>query len=410
MSFNTLPGSLQSIVQEGMLEREFKAPLGAKTGFRDIADKEAFRNGIGETLIKTRAGLLATAASPLALSTNDLNNGIVDKVFPTEQYSLSVAQYGDGTHQNLIGDSVAIQSVFLQNAKVLGEQADRTVDSLARDAAFGNYMGGNTIVRVALGSAGTAVAVDDVRGFAPGQIVSVDGRSGIAITAVAPDASNANASIFKAYGGRSGTLTFATNVAAVAVGKSVMKAEAAFQLEADDLSVDMCLDAATQLKSNGVPTLASGRYRAYVSPKQTRSLYRDTQFKNWMQGNLDSPEARQGIVAVIGGIEFVETNMNPVHSGGTLGIVVGAGALIEAQYTPAAYAEAMSLSNESMTWHDGIIHVVRGPLDRLQQQVSQSWAWIGGYTAPTDITTTPDIMPSASNAALKRAVVLKTKN
>ena len=58
MAINNFPVALQSIIQQNFLEREFQTSLQAKLGFRAIADRMDFPNSIGETIIKTRAGLL----------------------------------------------------------------------------------------------------------------------------------------------------------------------------------------------------------------------------------------------------------------------------------------------------------------------------------------------------------------
>jgi hypothetical protein len=51
--------------------------------------------------------------------------------------------------------------------------------------------------------------------------------------------------------------------------------------------------------------------------------------------------------------------------------------------------------------------VTREPIDRLQQIIAQSWYWIGGFCAPSDTTTTPTTVPTATNANYKRAVMLE---
>jgi hypothetical protein len=56
---------------------------------------------------------------------------------------------------------------------------------------------------------------------------------------------------------------------------------------------------------------------------------------------------------------------------------------------------------------DGIAMVTREPIDRLQQIIAQSWYWIGGFCAPSDTTTTPTTVPTATNAAFKRAVMIE---
>ena len=82
-----------------------------------------------------------------------------------EQYTITINHYAATTDLNMVTSRVGIASQFLQNAYVNGEQAARSLDELARNALFSSYFGGNTRVRTTLGSPGTAVSVDDVRGF-----------------------------------------------------------------------------------------------------------------------------------------------------------------------------------------------------------------------------------------------------
>jgi hypothetical protein len=56
---------------------------------------------------------------------------------------------------------------------------------------------------------------------------------------------------------------------------------------------------------------------------------------------------------------------------------------------------------------DGVCLLVRQPLDRFQEIVSQSWKWRGGFCAPTDITADPTIIATASPSYWKRAVVIE---
>ena len=55
-----------------------------------------------------------------------------------------------------------------------------------------------------------------------------------------------------------------------------------------------------------------------------------------------------------------------------------------------------------------IAMVTRGQLDRLKQIIAQSWFFIGGWTAPTDQTISSLVIPTASSAYYKRAVVIET--
>jgi hypothetical protein len=56
---------------------------------------------------------------------------------------------------------------------------------------------------------------------------------------------------------------------------------------------------------------------------------------------------------------------------------------------------------------DDVCMVTREPLDRLQQIIAQSWYWIGGFCVPSDVTTTPLTVPTATNSTYKRAVMVE---
>ena len=415
MALNNLPEEIQDAIQDGILERDFKDSLTAQATFRDIADREEFPANVGETITKTRAGLLPTAKTPLNNSNNaDLTSGIQKKQFPIEQYSMTVDQYGDGTDLNFVKSRVAIASVFTRNAKALGEQASRTIDELARDALVSNYLGGNTFVAETLAATGAAVKVDDANGFAAGQSVAVNDTL-YTVLSVAFDA--ANVSVLKAFGARSGTITFTANVSVAngTAGKAVRKADAAYVIDgsASTLLADHLLDAKAQLQANGVAPLESGYYRAYANPKHAKGLFADASVKNLLQGEISSEDARRGVIHRLHGVEIVSTNMNPQFTRGAATLyqmpVVGQGALIEGVFTSNGYAENIGGQISHMVSVNDVMHVTRPPLDALGQVVTQSWAYIGGFTAPTDKNTTPDVLPSASNAALKRAVIIQSK-
>jgi hypothetical protein len=65
------------------------------------------------------------------------------------------------------------------------------------------------------------------------------------------------------------------------------------------------------------------------------------------------------------------------------------------------------LANTGITVIDDVSLVVREPLDRFQEIVTQSWTWRGGFCVPTDITADPAVIPTASPSYWKRAVVIE---
>ena len=56
---------------------------------------------------------------------------------------------------------------------------------------------------------------------------------------------------------------------------------------------------------------------------------------------------------------------------------------------------------------NNVAHVIRPPLDRLQQFAALSWTWIGAFAVPTDLTATTTIIPTASNSLYKRSMVIE---
>jgi hypothetical protein len=70
-------------------------------------------------------------------------------------------------------------------------------------------------------------------------------------------------------------------------------------------------------------------------------------------------------------------------------------------------AEDVAPSDSIVNVVDGSAMVTREPIDRLQQIIAQSWYWIGGFCAPSDTMTNPTVVPTATNAAFKRAVMIE---
>src|SRR5215472_6406026 len=166
MGIQNFPAALQPIIQQGFLEREFQQALRSRLGYRACADRVQIAVGIGETLTRTRAGLKPSVTTPLPPNTNtNFDNGLTPAGWGVEQYTITINHYAATTDLNMVTSRVGIASQFLQNAFVNGEQAARSLDELARNALFSSYFGGNTRVRTTLGSPGTSMAVDDIRGF-----------------------------------------------------------------------------------------------------------------------------------------------------------------------------------------------------------------------------------------------------
>ena len=437
MGISNFPAALQPIIQQGYLEREFESALHSRLGYRHIADREIFAVGIGETLTKTRAGLKPSVTTPLAPSTNtNLDNGLSPQYFNIEQYTLSINLYGATTDLNMVTSRVGIASQFMLNASINGEQARRSLDELARNQLFSAYFGGNTRVTAALGAPAATISVDDVRGFqyvwVNGVPTAVSSSNTLTVTVgsdvyslvgVTVDATNVSTT----PGGISGELTFSTSVTIGdgAVGNTVQAANASVILRpggatntsqlqtTNTLTMANLLDAVAKLRLNNVPDLG-GVYHCYLDPISARQLFADPDFKQLFTMGYDTETFRRGeLVSPFLALRFVPTTEAYVQPmPGLPGlyvrrpIVCGQGALIEGDYAGMA-EEDVAPRDAVISVIDGVAMVTREPIDRLQQIIAQSWYWIGGFTAPTDVTTNPTTIPTATNAAYKRAVMIE---
>ena len=437
MGIQNFPPALQPIIQQGFLEREFQQALRSRLGYRAVADREEIAVGIGETLTKTRAGLKPSVTTPLAPATNtNLDNGLTPTSWGVEQYTLTLNFYAATADLNMVTSRVGIASQFLQNAYTNGEQAARSLDELSRNALFNAYFGGNTRVMTALTSAGPTIAVDDIRGFQTGFVnglqVPVSASNPLAVTVGAEiytlvgataDATN----VSTAPNGISGLLTFSSNVSVSdgAAYSSVQAATASAILRPagrtntsliqanDSLTMGNLLDAVATLRKNAVPEI-DGVYNCYLDPVSARQLFADPDFKTLFTGATSSNAVfHDGMVNDFLGLRFIPTTEAFVQQHPTIAglnvrrpIICGQGALIEGDFAGIG-ADDVAPKDSIVTIVDSVAMVTREPIDRLQQIIAQSWYWIGGFCAPSDTTTTPLTIPTATNASFKRAVMVE---
>ena len=437
MGISNFPAILQPIIQNGFLEREFQHALNSRLGYRACADREEIAVGIGETLTKTRAGLKPAVTTPVPPATNsNLDNGLTPTTWGVEQYTLTMNHYAATTDLNMVTSRVGISSLFLHNAYVNGEQAARSLDELARNALFAAYFGGNTRVSASLSSVALSIAVDDVRGFTTASVngvqLPVSPSNPLTVTVGANAYTLIGASIDPVStsttpNGISGTLTFSGNVSVSdgTAGNTVMAANASViirpagrgntsQLAAtDSITMGCLLDAVAKLRLNAVPEIG-GVYNCYLDPVSARQLFADPDFKQLFQGATSANQVfQQGMVNQFLGLRFIPTTEAYVQPHPSLPglmvrrpIICGQGALIEGDFAGMA-ADDVAPENSIVHLVDNVAMVTREPIDRLQQIIAQSWYWIGGFCAPSDTTTNPTTIPTATNAAFKRAVMIE---
>ncbi|MBE7157899.1 MAG: DUF4043 domain-containing protein, partial [Rhodospirillales bacterium] len=227
--------------------------------------------------------------------------------------------------------------------------------------------------------------------------------------------------------GVSGVLQLSGNVttADATAGNSVMAASASTIIRpsarsntsavtaSDTLTMGCLLDAVAKLRMNAVPEI-DGAYNCYLDPISSRQLFADPDFKQLFQGATSANQVfRKGMTNDFLGLRFIPTTEAFVQAHPSLSglmirrpIICGQGALIEGDFAGMA-ATDVAPADAMISMVDGICMVTREAIDRLQQIIAQSWYWIGGFCAPSDTTTNPSTVPTATNAAFKRAVIIE---
>jgi len=115
---NKFPATLQPLIQQGFLDREFQQAVRSKFGYRSCADRIPVTAKICQAITGTRPGL---------------TDGT------TENWSAVINHYAPIIDLEMVTSRIGIASQFLQNAYVNGEQSGRALNELARNALFGFY-------------------------------------------------------------------------------------------------------------------------------------------------------------------------------------------------------------------------------------------------------------------------------
>jgi len=337
----SLPASLQAILQNGLLDHVFEDALVASFLYDTLADVRPWPGDLGSTSIMTRGGLLTPNTVPIT------GNDAAVSGYGFEQYQLQMNQYGGSIDTNMATSAMALASKFLEDNTKLGIMAAQSLDLVAQASLYGAYSGGNTYTTGAQSSTFTPVA--DLTGF--GQTLVADsttntnaaeGNQGVAVPSLVQVSSsvpgyflNGVQGIWSYTGwqqlGAAGTQGTATNPAgagnlsgcvavsgvlgAMAAGQSIVTCLPActgvyggnnvvattysplapyivrpnaktsqWGLQSTDVATLATFrNAVTRLKSQHVPQL-KGAYTAHVTPQTVAELFLDTEFQSAYRG------------------------------------------------------------------------------------------------------------------------------
>jgi hypothetical protein len=455
MAISNFPGNIRDAIQEGFLERRWIDALMPKLGYRDGATKEPFSANVGESITKTRASLLPIGdLDPINPASNTpLDDGLTNaSVWNVEQYSLPLNQYGKRTADlNTIADKVAIRSQLLKNTSNLGTQSATNLDLQIRNQLLNAYMGGNTRVTVTLGAPAPVIAVDDIRGFQfsfangfPGPSVSASpvptsptanqdvlvGSNVYTLIGAVPDIINTSSAVLA--GGISGTLTFSTNVSVsdATLYNPVISTVGSFMVRpngrqttavltpTDVFTLSDILAAVAFLENNNVPKI-DGFYNCYLDATSKQELFSDPNFVRLFISTMFTSQEFKNLSLSEGlGVRFIQINTAPiqpnfVNSSGNVitvhrPIIMGDECVMESDFAGMdEWLQEADVGAGYITSAKGIYMVMRPPIDRQLQFVSQSWLYVGGFVVPTDFLSNSLTIPTATDGYYKRAVTME---
>lgn len=453
---STIPAglaALQTIVQDNTLVREFHDALFPELLYRSEADPEKWEANLGETRIMTRSSLLAPVTEPLTPGADP-----VPVASSYEQWTVTADQYSSTRDTFMPANFMALAPTFLRDAKTLGLQAGQTLNRKVRDALFGAYAGGHTHATAA-GVAVTALPVDSIAGFTQvlvdGTVTSISpshpkaatlsGVGAISITAATP--SDPLVPLGPGTLTLSAAASWAANALVTAVDAStVIRADGASDSDlltpVSGLRLKQIRDAIAILRRNRVPKHPDGYYHVHLDPVAESQIFEDNEFQRILQGvPTNSPYARFAVGQLLGCL-FISNNESPnANTAGTLvatdrgsastaaatgaltrnrsgvglirTIITGGGSIYErwidesaAYMSEAGYTGKVGsfsvVNNGLVVPVERVRYILRSPQDRLQQIVSQTWSFSGGWAIPSDA------LVGQTASRFKRAVVIES--
>ena len=192
----------------------------------------------------------------------------------------------------------------------------------------------------------------------------------------------------------------------------------------DQLTIQLINNAKAVLQQNAVPVHPEDRcYHLYYDYQSENELLVDQQFQIMSASRLADPEDQNGRIFTLMGIKFIPTTeaylqaLVPaagmqVAPPGTMVhrvLITGHDGLRQGNFAGLeSYAERSGVGSiNNIYLVDNIAHIIRSPLDNMGRQVSLAYLTVFAMVCPTDLTTTPAIIPTCNNATFKRAVVIE---
>lgn len=455
----TQNSEVRSLVQDGFLERAFHDALYPGLLFRAMAEPEFWAAQVGDRQIFTGRGLMRKDLRPLQPGV-DATVGTYGK----EQWEVTAQQWAKSIDTPMPTSINAIANLFLGDAHTLGLQAAATMNALVRNTAYNAALSGNTVVTAPVTSATITVARlngftkarrPDLPAGSPVQFAPVSASNPLPITVEESGVAAARTVIAftPAVAGDEvgpGTLTLNASVAVIARDavyadnrSVVVRSGGGTKVDALDASDVMTLavvrEALARLQDQNVPTMADGDYYCHLPAISQSQIFSDLEFQRLNQSLPDYIMYKEFTVGRLLGTNFLRNSECPkidtvgdgvsigyqvadnfagelTDSGASTGIrvqrpiIFGGGAVKEYYQdlsqlltdagVPGRVVQPQITNNGIEINVERIQLYIRGPLDRLGQNVSTTWNFIGGFVHRTDAAT-------GDAAAFKRTIVIE---
>lgn len=464
MDFSTIlqTPQVRAVVQQSMLERAFHDALFPRQLFRAEATPVEWPQNVGDTMIFSAPGLIPVDARPTAPGVDPTPtsypieqweakirqySGTIDTHMPTsitaiiDLFMRNAHQLGLQASQTL---NRIVRNVLFRTALSGHTVADGA--AVATTSLRVKRLNGFTRARNPNLSGGSTVRFDFVSASNPLAIVLFDNAVETANTVVGftPDTPGDE------YG--PGVLTLGTATTSVADRAYVLASDRTFLVRSgggnkvDDLTAGTDLPTLADIRTaiahfweQNVPEHPDARFHCHLDPVSQAKIFNDDEFQRLLTAlpdyyvykqfaigemlstvflrNSESPHAS----TVIGGLTATYDERDPfvgelyhtgvasgskVHrmlftaQGGVMEYHQNLDALITEAGLVGAVADPRIVNNGIEVSSDRIQMIIRGPLNRLQDQVATSWKFIGDWPTRSDAAT-------GDAARYKRAMVIE---
>lgn len=458
-----IPPTIINVIQQGMLEREFKDGLYPANLYRDEAEFDKWEQGTGTELFQSKPGLIAPNLVPLTPGTDP-----TPKTVNYEQWRMVLERYGDSIDTNTQTSAVALSSLFLRNIKQLGLNAGQVLNRVPRNRMYKDYLAGHAVLVDACIAADVQIHLSQLNGFVDVIRVGTDvrptpvsatvplpvtigvGAAAIVRNVIAVQPDNALdpdgpgwVLLSAAIGGggfaarTSVVSAYASVVLRVGGGASIDAIGAA-----DTFVMQNAIVASAMLRNANVPPHDDGFYHCHIGPLTSAQAFTDTAFQRVFTGLPNAEEIKRGILGTIGNVKFIQNSDSPQRASSNVGaltatgvnalysidigseitneagidighsLVTGKGMLYERGLDESAYVTEAGTTgkiNTNFTVTNSGVSVVlnriqliiRAPLNRTQDQVASTWTCSTGFACPSDAC-------SGGPARFKRGIIIQS--